>query len=72
MMWKLPEYYKKVMHSSNFNACCRSKSIVLSVCSMVSVEMAGKDYPVFTNSIRVEMEIYEFVVWLLKKQIMEG
>ena len=32
-------------------------------------EIAGKDYP---NSIRMEMEIYEFVVWLLKKQIMEG
>ncbi len=35
-------------------------------------EMTGKDYPVFSNSIRMEMEIYEFVVWLSKKQIMEG
>lgn len=35
-------------------------------------EMAGKDYPVFNNSICMEMEIYEFVVWLLKKRIMEG
>ena len=30
-VWKLPEYYKKVMFGSGFNAGCRSKGIVLSV-----------------------------------------
>lgn len=49
-----------------------AKALFYQFAVWVSEEMTGKDYPVFSNSIRMEMEISEFVVWLLKKQIMEG
>lgn len=47
------------------------KAMFYKLAVRLSEEMAEKDYSIFINNIRMEMEIYDFAVWVLKRQIME-
>lgn len=48
-----------------------AKALFYQLAVRLSEEMTEKGYSVFINGIRMEMEIYDFAVWMLKKQIME-
>ena len=48
-----------------------AKALFYQLAVRLSEEMTEKDYPVFINGIRMEMEVYDFAVRVLKRQIME-
>ena len=48
-----------------------AKALFYQLVVRMSEEMAEKDYFVFINSIRMEIEIYDFAVRVLKSHIME-
>ena len=48
-----------------------AKTLFYQLAVRLSEEMAEKDYFVFINSIRMEIEIYDFAVRVLKRHIME-
>lgn len=48
-----------------------AKALFYQLAVRFSEEMIERGYSVFINGIRIEMEIYNFAVQLLKRQIME-
>ena len=48
-----------------------AKALFYRLAVRLSEKMTEKDYPVFINGIRMEIEIYDFAVRVLKRHIME-
>ena len=48
-----------------------AKALFYQLAVRLSEKTTEKDYPVLINGIRMEMEVYDFAVRVLKRQIME-
>ncbi len=54
-----------------FTPDAEAKALFYQLAVQLSEEMTEKDYSVFINNICMEVEIYDFAVRVLKRQIME-
>lgn len=62
---------KRLCTAAALTPNAEAKALFCGLTMQLSEEVAEKDYSIFINGVCMEMEIYDFAVWMLKRQITE-